>query len=72
VNLGMVAADVFVGGRAATATEEDAGVEAAAEESGVESGDEETGGDFEFWDESEMTREGALFISSKISEAILN
>jgi hypothetical protein len=36
VNLGVVAAEVFVGGRAATATEEDAGVEAAAEETGVE------------------------------------
>jgi hypothetical protein len=28
------------------------------ETSGVESGGEETGGDFEFWDESEMTRAG--------------
>jgi hypothetical protein len=36
VNLGVVAAEVFVSGRAATATEEDAGVEAAAEETSVE------------------------------------
>jgi hypothetical protein len=44
-----------------------------AEETGaVESGGEETGGDLEFWDESETTRGGLLFIGSKISATVLN
>jgi hypothetical protein len=42
----------------------------AEETDGVES--EETGGDLEFYDESETTRGGLLFIGSKISAAILN
>jgi hypothetical protein len=42
----------------------------AEESDGVES--EETGGDLEFWDESETTRGGLLFIGSKISATVLN
>jgi hypothetical protein len=42
------------------------------ETDGVESGVEETGGDLEFWDESETTHGGLLFIVSKISAVFLN
>jgi hypothetical protein len=44
----------------------------AEETRGVESGSEETGGDLEFWNESETTQSGLLFVGSKISVAVLN
>jgi hypothetical protein len=60
-------------GRAAATEEEEADVEAAVEETDrVESSAEETSRDIEFWDESEMTRGGLLFIGSKISTTVLN
>jgi hypothetical protein len=52
----VVVTEVSVHGGATVATEEEAGIEAAAEETGVESSGEETDRDLEFWDEREMTR----------------
>jgi hypothetical protein len=45
---------------------------AVEETNEVESSGEETSEDLEFWDESEMTQGGLLFIGSKISTVVLN